>query len=139
MGFFDFLDARKALARNVAKFYRKSEHEIPGTPPQEILALHLSLRYRFTPMNSSRRTIFEVYSKDAHDIFGYCHMLAEMELLNHLNLKDRLTLEVNGENVVWHTYRIIDEELILLGFSKTPRVSSTPPPYNPVLGENAAY
>jgi hypothetical protein len=56
--------------------------------------------------------------KNATDIFSFCHLIAEVELLSHLKAYDRITLQMGTGNIVQHTYNVIDNELVKLGYQR---------------------
>ena len=129
MALFDFLDARITTARWAAKIF--NELRKAGGPDAEIVHVALYMRYKMIPLNSGQKEIFDMlmHAWSPADIYGLCHLVAEVELLNHLDLYDRVELIVCGENIVTHTYAVIDRELQRLGFyPPAPAPLKAPPP-----------
>ena len=117
MGFFDFLDTRKSIAKWVAKLFREARQQNAHASIQEIITVILYTRYHVIGPKGRGPAILRARRNEAIDIFSLCHLIAEVELLSHLNDYDRIMLQMGGENIIRHTYRVMDEELIKLGFS----------------------
>lgn len=135
MGFFDFLDSRKSVAKWAAKLFRQARQTNPELSTQNIIDLALQSRYSVIGPKPHQAEILRTQRHGAIDIFSFCHLIAEVEFLSHLNGFDRITLQMGGENIVQHTYNVIDNELIKLGFvpssSVTPQVAAAPIPTQP--------
>ncbi len=118
MGFFDFLDSRKSLAKWAAKLFREARRNNPQISTQEIIDAAIHARYAVIRPKPHEAEILHNQRREATDIFSFCHLIAEVELLSHLNFFDRTTMQMGGENIVTHTYNVIDNELIKLGFQR---------------------
>ena len=116
MAFFDFLDTRKLIAKRVAQTFTQILQKDPHTPVHDIIDFVLGMSYSRFPLKPSQVEILERRRHTAVDIFSLCHLIAEVELLSHLTWEERYTLQMGGESVVFHTYRVMDQELIRRGF-----------------------
>jgi len=129
MALFDCLDARITTARWAAKQF--NEGRTRGIADAEIVRVALGLRYQCISLSPSQMTVFQEGMLEVRpsDIYGLCQIIAEVELLNHLDGFDRFALRVGGENIVTHTYAVIDRELQRLGFyPSAPAPLKAPPP-----------
>lgn len=90
MGLFDFLDARVTVARWAAKWFHEGRKQ--GHTDSDIIAAALNNRYQTIGLNSDQAAMLRVKHAQATDIHTLCHLIAEIELLNHLDLMDRMTL-----------------------------------------------
>jgi len=118
MGLFDFLDSRKSVARWAAKLFTQFRRRNPHLSTQDIIDLGLQSRYYVIGPKPHQAAILYEQRKNATDIFSFCHLIAEVELLSHLNAYDRVMLRLGGENIVQHTFNVMDNELIKLGFER---------------------
>ena len=118
MGLFDFLDSRKSCAKNLAKKYTEVLQLRPHFSAQEIIEVVIQARYSIIGPNPHQAEIFYTRRHEATDIFSLCHLIAEVELLSHLTASDRITMQMGGENIVQHTYDVMDNELVKLGFQR---------------------
>lgn len=118
MGLLDFLDSRKSLAKCMAKTFTHAHKNNPQLSDQDIIALAIHARYLAIGLKPHQDEILRARRQEATDIFSLCHLIAEVELLSHLNDYDRITLQMGGENIVRHTLNVIDNELIRLGFQR---------------------
>jgi hypothetical protein len=119
MGLFDFFDSRKSLARWAAKCFRTVREKNPNASDAEIIELAIRSRYATGPsLSNSQKKILQDHRNEAVDIHSLCHVIAEVELLNHLSYSDRRDMTMKSENIVEHTYNVISEELERLGFPK---------------------
>jgi hypothetical protein len=106
------LDARKQTAIWVARWFKLLPQARPGVTADEVIRMALEARY----LRSGNGRLFAVSAdainqgrvKTARDL---CHLLADLELLAHLTPEQRVSLEMQGENIVAHTYRVMDEQL----------------------------
>ena len=118
MGLFDFLDSRKIVAKWAAKLFTQARRTNPQLSTQDIIEFALHSRYSVIGPKPHQAAILYEQRKNATDIFSFCHLIAEVELLSHLNAYDRITMQLGGENIIQHTYRVMDDELIKLGFQQ---------------------
>lgn len=116
MGLFDFADSRIGVARWAAKWFREARRQNPSMPDNDIIEVALLTRYHPIPLNQQQADILHAERHMATDIYGLCHLIAEIELLSHLDMMDRMNLRKGGEGIVEHTYGVIDREIKKLGF-----------------------
>ena len=114
MGLFDFLDSRITVARWAAKWFREGRTQ--SLRDADIIEAALQSRYQTIGLNPDQAAMLRVRRPKATDIYELCHLVAEVELLSHLDLMDRMNLQMGGEGIVEHTYGIMDRELKKLGF-----------------------
>jgi hypothetical protein len=119
MGLLDFFDSRKSLARWAAKCFRAVREKNPNASDAEIIERAIRSRYATGPsLTNSQKKILQDQWNEAVDIHSLCHVIAEVELLDHLSYSDRKDMKMKSENIVEHTYNVISEELERLGFPK---------------------
>lgn len=124
MGLFTFLDSRKSLAKWTAKFFKKVYCENSTATAQNIAEAALCARYQIIGLKPHQQAILRDRAPQVRDIFTFCHLLAEVELLSHLSSSDRCCINAaNGENVIQHTYGVMDAELKRHGFGPEPTFS----------------
>lgn len=119
MGFFDFLDSRKSVARWTAKLFTQARRNNTQISTQDIIDSAIHARYSVIRPKPHQAGILHTRRREATDIFSFCHLIVEVELLSHLSAYDRMTLQIGGENIVEHTYNAVDNELTKLGFQRT--------------------
>lgn len=115
---FGTLDSRKQTAMWVARWFTELPRNQPGVTGEEIV--HIALQARYQNSAGPRPDLYakamavvnEGAIRDARDL---SHLIAELELLNHLTPLQRETLEMNGESIVVATYRAMDEQLAKSG------------------------
>lgn len=118
MGFFDFLDSRKSLAKWAAKIFTQARHQNPQISDNEIIDIAIHTRYSIVRLKPHQTEILHSLRDTASDIFSLCYLIAEVELLSHLDAYHRMTLQMGGENIVDHTFNVIGKELAKLGFQR---------------------
>ena len=102
----------------VARWFTELPRSRPGVTGEDIVRIALQARYQ-NPAGPRP----DLYAKAMAVVNGgairnardLSHLIAELELLNHLTPLQRETLEMNGENIVVATYRAMDEQLAKSG------------------------
>jgi len=117
-------DSRLGVARWAAKWIKQMRSIDPQLSEAEIVQMALSARYEHFPLHPDARVTIESFRPGVSTVYDLCHLIAEAELLHHLNAYDRVTLTMDGKNIVTRTYEVIDQELLRLGF--TPPTDSAP-------------
>ena len=67
------------------------------------------------PQRGDQPARLELLAGSVRNIFDLCHLIADLELLNHLTPTQRETMTTRGENIVTHTHSVMDRELEGLG------------------------
>jgi hypothetical protein len=116
MGLFDFFDSRIGVARWAVKWFREARRRYPAVSDEQVIELALQVRYCAYRLKPEQQVILREKRHMATDIYGLCHLIAEIELLSHLDDVDREWLQMSGEPIVAHTYSVIDRELKRLGY-----------------------
>ena len=119
MGFFDFLDARRGIARWADKWFRTLKAKDPSSSNLEIARMSLSLRYQ-SLANDMTKIYVSQRVEDVSDIFDLCYLVADAECHRLLSPGGRLELMLpeHRDHAYNQSYRIIDEELTKLGYRK---------------------
>jgi hypothetical protein len=109
-------DSRKQTAIWVARWFKCLPAARPGISDDAIVRAALDARYlrshNLHLYNAAMTFVERGAVRGARDL---SHLIAELELLRHLSPLDREHLEMAGENIVLHTYRVMDEQLAALG------------------------
>lgn len=88
----------------------------PGLSDKEIAQFILNARLAVSGLKSEQIAFVEEVRDVVTDIYSLCHLIAKIELLNHLSLHQQTNLTVKGENIVEHTYNVMNDELEKLGY-----------------------
>jgi hypothetical protein len=86
---------------------------------QEIIKKALETRYATVILAPQEIELLEIRAPKTKTIFDLCHLIGELENLNHISLFDRHTMIVGnlGRSIQEETFAVMDEELMKLGYA----------------------
>jgi len=89
------------------RLLRKNNHSISE---EEIINRIIHERYCHLPAGDKNTLIIQDKRAMAKDISSLCYLIAEVEFLSYLMPLDRISIFINGKNIVDHIYGVIDKE-----------------------------